>query len=479
MMLRTLIRCRGLSAVLFAALGLPAALAAQARVSGVVVDSLTMRRLQNATVQLVPVGGTGAGRKATTDARGAFEFTDVPLGSYLIGFFHPKLDSLGLTSETKQIDLHVNQPFETQLSIASGRTLGKMVCGASFVSADAGLVMGFARKVHSAIPIGGATLSAKWADVVIEKGSVRRTISSVAGTANATGWFALCGVPVGVPVIVQAAAGADSSGQVELTVPNAVGYLGRDLVVAPVSRMAGSSSDSASEPTDLTGTGRMRGKVLGSNQRPLRDARVTVRGTVARTTSNADGEFSLGGLPLGTHTMEVRAIGFSPANVPVDIVSGLAENAEVELTPVAVTLDTIRVSAQRVYASRRLMEVERRSRSGMGHILNANEINKRNPWTLTDLLRTMPGIRMTPGKFMGYVVRMREPHGMGFCAPSVIVDNIRMTIDDDFPLDQLVPMEEINTVEVYTNMVPGEFFNPNNCGVIAVTTGGRPAPDKR
>jgi len=447
-------------------------------VTGIVFDSLTMRGLGGATVQLVTAGGQPWSRSATSDATGHFEFLDVPVGSYLLGFFHPKLDSLGLTSETKRLDLRVEQPLQTRLTIPSGRTIARNVCGASFATGDAGLLLGYVRGVTNTMPRADAKVAVKWAELVIDKGSIRRVISSADATANATGQFAICGVPVGASLLVQASVASDTSGQFEVIVP-ANAFLNRDVYVGPVKRLRVRSMDSLPDAELLRGTGRIRGKVIGANKRPVRDARVTVWGTGVETTSNPDGEFSLAGLPSGTHTLEVRAIGFSPAQVPVDILAGQAETGDVELAAIAVTLDTVRVTAQRTYASRRLLELERRQRSGMGHILDAKEINKRNPWVLTDLLRNMPGIRMVPGRFSSYVVRMRSPKGFGFCQPEFIVDNVRVFVDDDFPIDNIVPMDDINAVEVYTNMVPGEYYNPNDCGVIAITSGGRPPPPPR
>ena len=96
-------------------------------VTGTVFDSLTMRGLPGATVQLVTADAQAAMRTARTDANGNFALADVAVGSYLLGFFHPKLDSLGLTSETKRLDIRVDQPMQTQLSIPSGRTIARGV----------------------------------------------------------------------------------------------------------------------------------------------------------------------------------------------------------------------------------------------------------------------------------------------------------------------------------------------------------------
>ena len=59
-----------------------------AAVTGIVFDSLSMRGLAGATVQLVTVGEQATSRSTKSDATGHFEFGDVPVGSYLMGFFH-------------------------------------------------------------------------------------------------------------------------------------------------------------------------------------------------------------------------------------------------------------------------------------------------------------------------------------------------------------------------------------------------------
>ena len=66
-----------------------------ATVSGIVYDSMALRPLAGATVQLVDAGNPAGGvRTAITDGLGAFEFTGVPDGGYLLGFLHAVLDSL-------------------------------------------------------------------------------------------------------------------------------------------------------------------------------------------------------------------------------------------------------------------------------------------------------------------------------------------------------------------------------------------------
>lgn len=437
-------------------------------VRGVVFDSLALRGLEGATVQLMTLGTPSTVRNTKSDGRGHFEFADVPLGSYVLGFFHPKLDSLGWTGETLRIDVRVDQPVETQLSIPSERTIVRTICGASFATEEAGLLLGYVRGANDSRPREGATLLLRWADIVIEKGAVKREVLSATATTKSDGQFVVCGVPLAVPILLQASVGADSSGRFEITLPGALVH--RDVYVAPVARVRVESGDSMPDAERLRGTGRVRGKVAGANQRAIGDAHVTVWGTGVETTTNPDGEFALTSLPTGTHTLEVRALGFSPAQVVIDIKDAQA-SADVELAPIGVTLDTIRVTAQRAYTSQRILDIERRQRSGMGQVLLAEDIDKRNPFRMSDLLRTMRGVRMVPGPFFDDVVLMRDKLGNGYCEPQFIVDNMRVAIGPNFPIDVMVPMRDVVAVEVYSTIVPADFFSSNNCGVVAITTG--------
>jgi hypothetical protein len=143
-------------------------------------------------------------------------------------------------------------------------------------------------------------------------------------------------------------------------------------------------------------------------------------GTGLEVTSDADGGFSLANLPGGTHTLEARAVGFTPAEVPVDIVQGAPGATEVELMNFGVTLDTVRVTGQRLYTSAHEREFERRLRTGVGHVISAADIEKRRPQVLTDLLRTVPGVMVLPGARSGEDVFMRGGQailGSGLCRP--------------------------------------------------------------
>lgn len=448
-------------------------------ISGVVFDSLTMRGLAGASVQIADANGRAWSQTVTADDGGGFRITDVPAGTFLLGFFHPKLDSLLLASQVLRVDVRNEQPVQVRLAIPSAASIVRSLCGAKAVSDSTGLLIGYLRSAESSMPRPSGTVTVRWTEIIIQRNSIQRETPTVNASTGTTGLFAVCGLPIGTPLLLHAASATDSSGSFELTVPP-TGLLHRDVFIAPLDRTTVAVSDSAPAVEMLRGSGLLRGQVVGATGRPIPGARVMVWGTGIETTTNTDGQFSLTQLPAGTHTLEVRAVGFAPAQRAVDIVQGAAGATEVELATLGITLDTVRVTAQRVYASQRLTDFERRlkMRTGTGHLIDETEIERRRPLVLTDLLRTIPGVQVLPGRRSGDDVYMRGGMailGSGLCRPDLYVDGVRVVNDPLFPFNSMAPMSEIRAVEVYPHaaLVPAELQTLNGCGVIVVWTGAR------
>ena len=103
----------------------PRGLASSTTISGVVFDSLAMHGLVGATVQIADATGKTWTSTKETDAAGRFEFADVPMGTYLLGFFHPKLDSLALSSPVMRVDVRTAPALArwVELGVAYARSL--------------------------------------------------------------------------------------------------------------------------------------------------------------------------------------------------------------------------------------------------------------------------------------------------------------------------------------------------------------------
>ena len=126
--------------------------ATETTVRGVVFDSLTMRGLAGATVQIAEATGKSWTKSAITDSTGAFEVPDVPAGTYLVGFFHAKVDSLGLAATTLRLDVRTAQPIQVRLAVPSPRTIARALCGRGSVTDSTGLLMGYLRGADNSMP---------------------------------------------------------------------------------------------------------------------------------------------------------------------------------------------------------------------------------------------------------------------------------------------------------------------------------------
>lgn len=445
------------------------------RISGIVFDSLASRPLAEALVQLVPAQDATRAWSTQTGANGAFAFDSVEAGTYLLGFYHALLDSLGVTPPLSRIEVRAGRDVRAPLAIPSGPTLRVAFCGRRALTDTLGLLIGYVRSATDGMPRARSTVRVQWSELVIGADGIRRLTPLVGGETSEQGGVAVCGLPVGGSVLVRAWNGSDSSGFAELEVP-ATGLLRRDLFVGPVRTEL--VRDTIADSTGVTSTvWRGRGMVRGVVRRPdgaaLAGARLTVLGSGIEDTTTSLGAYGMQSLPSGTQTLEVRALGYLPARQPVDIMEGGETVVDLRLEALGVFLDTVKVTARAVYESRERREIEQRRRRGFGTFMDEAYIEKRQPFYVADLFRMTPGVRLVRGTF-GEKILMR---GMGFdefCYPTVFVDGMRvMNIDGD--LDAVVNVSSIRFVEVYprARMAPAQFQAFEGCGSVVIWTGTR------
>ena len=456
-----------------------------ARVTGVVFDSMAMRPLTGAVVQLalVPAPGKIADvRSFVTDTLGRYEFRAISPGTYLLGFQHVAVDSLGLHSPVQRIDVRTESTVRAPMAVPSPRAVIRAVCGRDGPKDSLSVLLGSVRHSRSDAALPGAFVSVRWGEVLLGRGgSMQRTTPIVDTWANDEGWFTAC-IPGNVQVTLRATHGTDLSGNVELGVPQHA-ILRRDIYVgaaeAEVRNPDSSATGRVSEDRIIErGQGELRGIVRALDGTPVAIARVALLSGLGETRTNEQGEFVLRGLPMGTHTIEARAIGYVPGQAIVDIVEFRQEVAQIMLLDVsAFLLDTVRVAAVRRLDAAAREGFERRRKSGTGVFLDESVLDTMKAFSFKDLVRSIPAIRFTRGNFIDDSSRehVEFMSGQGRqCLPEIYINGARL-VSDKTDLDALVHASSVRRIEAYYRgvAIPAEFASNHACGVLAIWTAPR------
>lgn len=472
------------------------------RLQGVVYDSIARRPLRGALVQVALRDQPAVSRSLRTDDAGRFVLDSLAEGVWMLAALHSRLDSLGVPPLVREVRVRAKRTERLTLAVPSPRSLYTQVCGEASPNDSAGVLLGQLRHVQTGPLAAPGTVQLQWLDLVVNVGrggGVSRSMQRVEVPTSATGAFVACGVPAGGALRVQGAQGADSTGIIEVTVPThglarvnlAIGSAIRlPVSVAseqPDSLRGATASASAGAVVDTTGAARalgsydllrgagtLQGRATGLGERPLSNARVTVWGTGLETSTDDRGQYVMRGLPTGTHTVEIRAIGYTPARQAVDILPGEGTQVETSLERLA-TLDTVQVRAMRLrLMGRDMREFEARRLKGLGVFRGPEELERMQPFSIADMLRTVPGVRIVPSRF-GELVLLRG-NGQDLCIPEVYIDRTRMfgTIEDPL-LDAFLQANEVRAVEVYSSTMgaPPEFTTQSTCGVLVFWTGPR------
>ena len=442
-----------------------------ARIFGTALDSTTMRPLVGAFIQLVAADNPSNLRSAVTDANGAYVIDSVRVGTYLLGFLHPRLDSLQLEAPLLRVDVRTDGEIRAPVTIPSTRTIVTRLCGPLAVQDSLGVFLGVVRPTRGRSLPSAARVRAQWIEVTLGPKGVERHSPSHFATTSPTGSFALCGIPIEGTFLVRAFAGSDSSGFVELE-GSRTHLVYRDIYIGGATKVLDRSALSA-----LRGNGMLNGTVRSNSGQPIRDARVVIWGSGREDTTNASGQFTMAGLPAGTYSLEARALGFLPKRIPVDIPDGTDGAADVALDVFVPTLDTMRVRANRNNPLDNLADFNRRKRMGGGYFVDEAQLNKRGAMFMSDVLRGIPGMTITPHEIIGDKIMMRGTAGSGSCVPAIFINGVR-ALNQDGSLDGVVNPQQIRAIEVYSRLggTPSEFNSQNGCGSIVIWTGMRRSP---
>jgi hypothetical protein len=441
--------------------------------------------MAGAVVQLARADDPTRALSTEADSTGAFRLDSVAPGRYIAGFLHPTLDLLGLEFRPIGVEVAAGDDVRADLALPPLARLRAALCGQAAPAADStGVLAGYVRDAESGEGVPGATVVLTWTDLTVGSGGVRTERRRIPITTGPSGAFVACGVPPGEGVAISGAAPGRTSGVVEVDVP-ARGMLLRDVALGDTATAAAAvatpgtpadtpaSGGAATPRADSTGarvargTARLTGTVRDPRGRPLRGARAFVWGTAAGTATNENGTFVLDALPSGTRTLEVRALGFEPRRVAVDLSGRRPATVEVRMAAPVTTLDRVTVVGKPSRNVRVLSEfLDRKRTNPFGRFVTAADIERSAPLRLTDALRMTPGLRVVPGPRFGNVL-----YGRGNCTPAVFLDGVPMR-EGASELDMFVSPQQVAGIEVYAGMggIPPQYagMQSNACGVVLV-----------
>ena len=209
----------------------------------------------------------------------------------------------------------------------------------------------------------------------------------------------------------------------------------------------------------------VRGTVTSATGLPVEGAQVLIVGMLSGAESNERGEFTLTGVVAGEQLLRVRRLGFRPDSLRLVATPGKPAQVTLVLERTAVELATVTVLGIRSLSGPMAGFYRRRS-TGSGRFFTREEIEKRNPTRMTDLLRGVPGISVSAQRTAISSVRLRGSR----CAPVVFLDGHGLTAGE-FDLDAVDP-RSFEGIEIYSGgaSVPVEyqrtFRMSSSCGTI-------------
>jgi hypothetical protein len=217
---------------------------------------------------------------------------------------------------------------------------------------------------------------------------------------------------------------------------------------------------------------------------------VTIAQTDIRMITNDSGEFIFNTPPTGRARMLVKRLGFKPQEKGFKLNDGESKQVDFELEGIPELLDSVVVMERG--GNGKMAEFWARRAMGNGAFITRAEIQKRNPYRMSDMLRMLSGVRVSTNgsdQERPIISMGRTPIGTrtyknvqslsGDCKVSYYLDG-NWVSPGTFHPDDLTP-GMIEAMEVYRGPaeIPAKFRQRETaCGMIVIWT-REPPPRER
>lgn len=217
---------------------------------------------------------------------------------------------------------------------------------------------------------------------------------------------------------------------------------------------------------------------------PLSNVHLRLLGTGDRESaavfSDDSGRFLLTAPAPGWWRIAADLLGYGTVrSEPLDLRAGDTLTVEVRMAVAPVEIEEpVVVRGRPSIMSLDITEFERRrrwgERSGLGHFIYGEEIDRGRPGRPTDLLRRVPGVTVSGTSGYGQIVQMR-----GGCVPAIFIDGGQINSGGQSgrfggmaSLDTYVDVASIEGIEVYrgAHQPGGRFVDRSGCGLVLVWT---------
>lgn len=380
-----------------------------AALRGVVFDSTRMEALSGARVAVMGTTVTG-----TTGEDGRFALEGIPAGAHWVTFYHQRLQTLGVSPPSRQIELDAGEAADVDLAVPSEETLLLGWCMAEQSSPDFAVVAGMVTDSLTGVPMPRARVQATPLGRLtgVPPAEVR---------ADDSGYFRMCSVRAGVDMKLQAHFGQNSGRSVELHLePGTATIQDLELLMS----------------SEGTLVGYVRDYISGE---PVPGATVSVAGTPSSTLTDATGRFLLDDLPPGRHLVTTDHLAYEERTDSVTIFSQETVDIEVRMATEALEVEGLVVTARTRFGRTSLAGDDKRV-----DFMGREEIENLLPRVTAtpDLLRNMnmPGLRirevyktdeLTGVMVPSICIEIRRSGGEGCRPAAVALNNVVIPYPDE------------------------------------------------